>query len=188
MKLHDLHPAPGSTKAPRRVGRGIAGKGGKTAGRGTKGAGARDNPKPGFEGGQLPLTQRIPKLKGFKNPFRVEYAVINLDALERLRGGHRHTRNAPRRGPRPQEGPGEGAGPGRAHPQAQRLCPRLLRLGRVRDRGCWWFYARAAPALRAREAAREGQRAHQPVTGGELARLLGLVQTCKHDKPGMRSS
>jgi large subunit ribosomal protein L15 len=84
MKIHDLHPAPGSKRPRRRVGRGIAGKGGKTAGRGTKGAGARDNPKPGFEGGQLPLTQRIPKLKGFKNPFRVEYVVVNLDTLERL--------------------------------------------------------------------------------------------------------
>lgn len=84
MKVHELAPAPGSTRARRRVGRGIAGKGGKTAGRGTKGAGARRNPKPGFEGGQLPLTQRIPKLKGFKNPFRVEYTVVNLDALERL--------------------------------------------------------------------------------------------------------
>ncbi len=82
MKLHDLAPAPGSKRPRRRVGRGIAGKGGKTAGRGTKGAGARDNTKPGFEGGQLPLTQRIPKLKGFKNPFRVEYAIVNLDALE----------------------------------------------------------------------------------------------------------
>ena len=84
MKVHDLAPAAGSTKARRRVGRGIAGKGGKTAGRGTKGAGARDNTKPGFEGGQLPLTQRVPKLKGFKNPFRVEYTVVNLGALERL--------------------------------------------------------------------------------------------------------
>ena len=82
MKLHDLAPAPGSKRPRRRVGRGIGGKGGKTAGRGTKGAGARDNTKPGFEGGQLPLTQRIPKLKGFKNPFRVEYAIVNLDALE----------------------------------------------------------------------------------------------------------
>jgi large subunit ribosomal protein L15 len=68
------------------VGRGIAGKGGKTAGRGTKGQGARDNVKPGFEGGQLPLQQRIPKLKGFKNPFRVEYNVINLDTLEAFEG------------------------------------------------------------------------------------------------------
>jgi large subunit ribosomal protein L15 len=86
MKVHDLKPAPGSTRARRRVGRGIAGKGGKTAGRGTKGQGARDNVKPGFEGGQLPLTQRIPKLKGFKNPFRVEYNVINLDTLEGFDG------------------------------------------------------------------------------------------------------
>jgi large subunit ribosomal protein L15 len=86
MKVHDLAPAPGSTRRRRRVGRGIAGKGGKTAGRGTKGQGARDNVKPGFEGGQLPLTQRIPKLKGFKNPFRVEYNVINLDTLEEFQG------------------------------------------------------------------------------------------------------
>ena len=86
MKVHDLKPAPGSTKERRRVGRGIAGKGGKTAGRGTKGQGARGQIKPGFEGGQLPLKQRIPKLKGFKNPFRVEYNVINLDTLEAFDG------------------------------------------------------------------------------------------------------
>jgi large subunit ribosomal protein L15 len=82
MKVHELRSPPGSTRPRRRVGRGIAGKGGKTAGRGTKGQGARDNMKPGFEGGQLPLKQRVPKLKGFKNPFRVEYNVINLDTLE----------------------------------------------------------------------------------------------------------
>jgi large subunit ribosomal protein L15 len=86
VKLHDLQPAPGSARARRRVGRGIAGKGGKTAGRGTKGQGARDTIRPGFEGGQLPLKQRIPKLKGFKNPFRVEYNVINLDTLEGFAG------------------------------------------------------------------------------------------------------
>jgi large subunit ribosomal protein L15 len=86
MKIHDLQPPEGSNRARRRVGRGIAGKGGKTAGRGTKGQGARNNIKPGFEGGQLPLTQRIPKLKGFKNPFRVEYNVINLDTLEAFEG------------------------------------------------------------------------------------------------------
>ncbi len=86
MKIHDLKPPAGSTRARRRVGRGIAGKGGKTAGRGTKGQGARNNIKPGFEGGQLPLTQRVPKLKGFKNPFRVEYTVVNLDTLERFDG------------------------------------------------------------------------------------------------------
>jgi len=82
MKVHDLKPAPGSTRAKRRVGRGIGGKGGKTAGRGMKGQGARDTVKPWFEGGQLPITQRVPKQKGFKNPFRVEYAVVNLDTLE----------------------------------------------------------------------------------------------------------
>ena len=86
MKVHDLQPSPGSTKAKRRVGRGIAGKGGKTAGRGTKGQGARNNIKPGFEGGQLPLMQRLPKLRGFKNPFRVEYVVVNLDTLEAFDG------------------------------------------------------------------------------------------------------
>jgi large subunit ribosomal protein L15 len=86
MKIQDLKSPAGSTKARRRVGRGIAGKGGKTAGRGTKGQGARNNIKPGFEGGQLPLKQRIPKLKGFNNPFRVEYTVVNLDALETFGG------------------------------------------------------------------------------------------------------
>ena len=86
MKVHELKPPAGSTRSRRRVGRGIAGKGGKTAGRGTKGQGARDTIKAGFEGGQLPLKQRIPKLKGFKNPFRVEYNVVNLDTLENLSG------------------------------------------------------------------------------------------------------
>jgi large subunit ribosomal protein L15 len=81
MKLHDLSPAPGSRRAKQRVGRGIAGKGGKTAGRGMKGQRARDTVPAGFEGGQLPLMQRIPKLRGFTNPFRVEYAPVNLDAL-----------------------------------------------------------------------------------------------------------
>jgi large subunit ribosomal protein L15 len=68
------------------VGRGIAGKGGKTAGRGMKGQGARDTVPPGFEGGQMPLSRRVPKLKGFKNPFRVEYAVVNLDTLQAFEG------------------------------------------------------------------------------------------------------
>ena len=86
IKVHDLKPPPGSRKGKRRVGRGIGGKGGKTAGRGMKGQGARDTVKPGFEGGQLPFTQRIPKLKGFKNPFRVEYVVVNLDTLADFEG------------------------------------------------------------------------------------------------------
>jgi len=82
MKVHDLKPAAGSRKAPKRIARGIGGKGGKTAGRGSKGQGARDNVKPGFEGGQTPLHRRTPKAKGFNNPFRVEYHVVNLDTLE----------------------------------------------------------------------------------------------------------
>lgn len=81
IKLHDLKPAEGSNRAKRRVGRGIAGKGGKTAGRGTKGQHARNSVRPGFEGGQLPLAIRIPKLKGFTNPFRVEYVAVNIDTL-----------------------------------------------------------------------------------------------------------
>ena len=86
MKIHDLQPPAGAHRGRRRVGRGIAGKGGKTAGRGTKGQGARDTIPVGFEGGQLPLAQRIPKLKGFRNPFRVAYAAVNLDTLDALAG------------------------------------------------------------------------------------------------------
>jgi large subunit ribosomal protein L15 len=82
VKVHDLKPPAGSNTRKRRVGRGIGGKGGKTAGRGTKGQAARGSIPAGFEGGQLPLQQRVPKLKGFNNPFRVEYGVINLDSLE----------------------------------------------------------------------------------------------------------
>jgi large subunit ribosomal protein L15 len=86
VKVHDLKPAAGSKRDRKRVGRGIAGKGGKTAGRGMKGQGARDTVPPYFEGGQMPLSRRVPKLKGFKNPFRVEYAVVNLDTLESFEG------------------------------------------------------------------------------------------------------
>ncbi|HEX9681585.1 MAG TPA: 50S ribosomal protein L15 [Acidimicrobiales bacterium] len=82
MKVHDLTPAPGSRRRRKRVARGIGGRGGKTAGRGMKGQKARSKVPVGFEGGQLPLQQRIPKLRGFTNPFRVEYAVVNLDSLE----------------------------------------------------------------------------------------------------------
>jgi large subunit ribosomal protein L15 len=86
VKVHDLKPAPGSSTRKRRVGRGIAGKGGKTAGRGMKGQKARGTVPAGFEGGQMPLQLRVPKLKGFKNPFRVEYNVVNLDTLEAFDG------------------------------------------------------------------------------------------------------
>ena len=86
MKVHELRPPAGSTRARRRVGRGIGGKGGKTAGRGTKGQGARDTIPMGFEGGQLPLMQRIPKLRGFNNPFRIDYTPVNVGALEAVEG------------------------------------------------------------------------------------------------------
>ncbi len=81
IKVHDLQPAPGSKKRAQRVGRGIGGKGGKTAGRGSKGQRARNTVRVGFEGGQMPLAQRVPKLRGFNNPFRVEYQAVNLDTI-----------------------------------------------------------------------------------------------------------
>jgi large subunit ribosomal protein L15 len=86
VKLHDLKPAPGSRRPKRRVGRGIAAGQGKTAGRGTKGQKARAGGKipAWFEGGQTPLHQRIPKLRGFRNPFKIEYEVVNIGDIARL--------------------------------------------------------------------------------------------------------
>ncbi|MDR5698385.1 50S ribosomal protein L15 [Agromyces aerolatus] len=83
LKVHHLRPAPGAKKDKTRVGRGEGSKG-KTAGRGTKGSKARTTVRPGFEGGQLPYHMRAPKLRGFKNPFRVEYQVVNLGKLAEL--------------------------------------------------------------------------------------------------------
>ncbi|QHC59752.1 50S ribosomal protein L15 [Rathayibacter sp. VKM Ac-2760] len=83
LKVHHLRPAVGAKKAKTRVGRGEGSKG-KTAGRGTKGTKARYQVRVGFEGGQMPLHMRTPKLRGFKNPFRVEYQVVNLSALAEL--------------------------------------------------------------------------------------------------------
>ena len=83
LKLHHLRPAPGAKTAKTRVGRGEGSKG-KTAGRGTKGTKARYQVPVGFEGGQVPIHMRLPKLKGFKNPFREEYQVVNLDRIEEL--------------------------------------------------------------------------------------------------------
>ena len=84
IKIHHLRPAPGSKTAKTRVGRGEGGKRGKTAGRGTKGTKARKNVPVAFEGGQMPLHMRLPKLKGFKNRFRVEYQVVNVGDLAQL--------------------------------------------------------------------------------------------------------
>ncbi len=83
LKVHHLRPAPGSRSAKQRVGRGEASKG-KTAGRGTKGTKARNQVPAAFEGGQMPLHMRLPKLRGFKNPFKVTYQVVNLDRIGEL--------------------------------------------------------------------------------------------------------
>lgn len=83
LKLHDLQPAPGSKKAKTRVGRGEGSKG-KTSGRGTKGTKARYQVSAAFEGGQMPMHMRLPKLRGFKNPNHVEYQVVNLTRLAEL--------------------------------------------------------------------------------------------------------
>jgi large subunit ribosomal protein L15 len=83
LKLHHLRPAPGAKTAKTRVGRGEGSKG-KTAGRGTKGTKARNQVPAAFEGGQMPIHMRLPKLKGFRNPFKVEFQVVNLDRLGEL--------------------------------------------------------------------------------------------------------
>ena len=83
LKVHHLRPAPGAKTVKTRVGRGEGSKG-KTAGRGTKGSGARNNIPENFEGGQMPLHMRVPKLRGFKNPFRVEFQIVNLDKISAL--------------------------------------------------------------------------------------------------------
>jgi large subunit ribosomal protein L15 len=83
IKVHHLRPAPGAKTAKTRVGRGDGSKG-KSAGRGTKGSKARHNISPAFEGGQMPIHMRLPKLKGFKNRFRVQFQVVNLERLAQL--------------------------------------------------------------------------------------------------------
>ena len=88
MQLHDLKAPEGSRQRPKRVGRGTGSGHGKTSGRGTKGQNARSEGfRVGFEGGQMPLAQRLPKLGGFKNPFKIEYAIVNLSKLSRFKDG-----------------------------------------------------------------------------------------------------
>ncbi len=87
LKLHHLQPAPGSRRKKIRVGRGESGRRGKTAGRGTKGLKARSSLRPGFEGGQTPITMRIPKLPGFKNPNKEQFAIVNLVTLNEFEAG-----------------------------------------------------------------------------------------------------
>jgi large subunit ribosomal protein L15 len=88
VKLHDLKAPEGARKRPKRIGRGTGSGHGKTSGRGTKGQHARGQGfRVGFEGGQMPLAQRLPKLGGFKNPFKIEYAIVNLSKLSRFKDG-----------------------------------------------------------------------------------------------------
>ena len=114
LKLHHLRPAPGAKTAKTRVGRGEASKG-KTAGRGTKGTKARYQVPVAFEGGQMPIHMRLPKLKGFKNPFKVEFQVVNLDRIGELfpEGGDVTRRRPGRQGRGPRRPPGQGPRPGR---------------------------------------------------------------------------
>ena len=136
LKLHHLRPAPGAKTAKTRVGRGEASKG-KTAGRGTKGTKARYQVPARFEGGQMPMHMRLPKLKGFKNPFKVEFQVVNLDRIGELfpDGGDGHRRRAGRQGRGPQGPAGQGARPGRHLGQRPGQRPGVLRLGEGEDRG-----------------------------------------------------
>ena len=116
IKVHDLKPAEGSNKRKKRVGRGIAGKGGKTAGRGTKGQKAKRTIPATFEGGQMPLHMRLPKLKGFNNPFRVEYQAHQPRHHRGERPRRDQPGHPPGQGPRPQGRPHQGARAGASSP------------------------------------------------------------------------
>ena len=194
VKIHDLKPAPGSRRPKRRVGRGIGGKGGKTAGRGSKGQGARGTVPARFEGGQTPLHRRTPKAKGFNNPFRVEYHVVNLTTLDGVRRRRRgHARHAARARPRRQAGPGQGARPGRAHQAAHRPGARLLGGGGPGDRGRGRHRRDAAAAVGRPASAGPRERAHQPLgtlpvpvsTGGRRAPYARAFALAEH-VPGPR--
>ena len=138
LKLHHLRPAPGAKTAKTRVGRGEGSKG-KTAGRGTKGTKARYQVPVAFEGGQMPIHMRLPKLKGFKNPFKVEFQVVNLDKLERAlpAGWGRLGRGPDRQRRGPQGPPRQGARPGRHLRRRPGQRQRVLGLRQGEDRGRW---------------------------------------------------
>ena len=136
LKVHHLRPAPGARTAKTRVGRGQGSKG-KTAGRGTKGTKARYQVPERFEGGQMPLHMRLPKLRGFTNPFRVEYQVVNLDRLAALYpdGGDVTVDDLVGEGRGPRRPAGQGARHRRDRRQGQRDGQQVLRLRQGEDRG-----------------------------------------------------
>ena len=136
LKLHHLRPAPGAKTAKTRVGRGEGSKG-KTAGRGTKGTKARYQVPAAFEGGQMPIHMRLPKLKGFKNPFKVEFQVVNLDRINELfpEGGAVTVEDLVAKGAVRDGQPGQGPRPGRPVRRRPGERERVLRLGQGEDRG-----------------------------------------------------
>ena len=136
LKVHHLRPAPGARTAKTRVGRGEGSKG-KTAGRGTKGTKARYQVPERFEGGQMPLHMRLPKLRGFNNPFRVEYQVVNLDRLAALypEGGDVTVDDLVAKGAVRDGRPVKVLGTGEHRRQGQRDGQQVLRLRQGEDRG-----------------------------------------------------
>ena len=137
LKLHHLRPAPGARTAKTRVGRGEASKG-KTAGRGTKGTKARYQVPASFEGGQMPIHMRLPKLKGFKNPFKVEFQVVNLDRINELfpEGGDVTVADLVAKGAVRKGQPVKVLGQGDISVAVQVTARQVLRLGQGEDRGC----------------------------------------------------
>ena len=163
IKIHDLRPAPGAKTAKTRVGRGEGGKGGKTAGRGTKGTGARKNVPAGFEGGQMPLHMRLPKLKGFRNRFRVEFQVVNVGDLGTLfpDGGTVGPEELAAAGAvRPQQA-GQGARQRRPRRRADRQRARVLGQCPRQDHGCGRLGHRAVVRLTDRLRAGSSQHAER---------------------------
>ena len=145
LKLHHLRPAPGARTAKTRVGRGEASKG-KTAGRGTKGTKARYQVPASFEGGQMPIHMRLPKLKGFKNPFKVEFQVVNLDRLNELfpEGGTVTVADLVAKGAVRKGQPVKVLGQGDLSVAVQVTADTVLRLGQGEDRGRRWHRDRAS--------------------------------------------
>ena len=165
MKIHDLKPPPGSKKAPSRVGRGIGGKGGKTAGRGTKGQGARNTVAAGFEGGQMPLHSACPKLKGFNNPFRVEYQGVNLDTLEASTGSTRSPRRrSTAKGLVHKGGLVKVLGRGELTRAVHGQGPRLLEVGRGGHHRRRRYASRSCRCRAATAARRPRATTHQPLS------------------------
>ena len=143
LQMHDLKPAPGANKDRIRVGRGEGSKG-KTSGRGDKGTKKRYQVRPGFEGGQLPLYMRLPKLRGFKNPFKKEYQVVNVAALAELfpQGGEITVADLVAKGAVRNGFPVKVLGDGEVSAAYTHQGCQGFRFRQVQDRGCWRLHFR----------------------------------------------